>query len=80
MTNIAYIPIIIYSYHDTDASPNGIATGTAARRALAAATSTTPIWRNILIRHVTATIAAGGECGFRRRGGRVRPLQLPAMV
>jgi polygalacturonase len=64
MTNIADFPILIYSYYNTDGSPNGITAAAAAATNAAPVTSTTPIWRNILISNITATVASGGEAGM----------------
>ena len=64
MTNIADFPILIYSYYNTDGSPNGITTAAAAATNSAPVTSTTPIWRNVLISNITATVASGGEAGM----------------
>lgn len=62
MTNITYAPIIIYSYYNEHGTPTtaGITPSTAAGTTAASVSSTTPIWRNIVISNVTATAAQPG--------------------
>jgi polygalacturonase len=62
MTNIRYQPILIYSYYNEDSSPTGIDPATAAGEPIG--TSLYPIWRNIVISNLTATVASGGEAGM----------------
>jgi polygalacturonase len=64
MTNLRYAPVAIHSYYNSDNDPIGVTPATAASQAIAAATSTTPIWRNILISNVVATVASGGQAGI----------------
>ena len=62
MTNIQTAPILIYSYYNTFGTPTsaGITPAVAAQTAVAAVTSETPIWRNIVISNLTATAAHAG--------------------
>lgn len=62
MTNIRYAPILIYSYYNTYGNPSdsGITPAVAAGTAVATASSSTPVWRNIVISNVTATAAQPG--------------------
>ncbi|HVM47446.1 MAG TPA: glycosyl hydrolase family 28 protein [Candidatus Acidoferrum sp.] len=64
MTNIRYYAILIYSYYSYDSSPSGITPAIAASQPVAAVTSNTPVWRNITISNLTATVASGGEAGM----------------
>jgi hypothetical protein len=62
MTNIRYQPILIYSYYNEDSSPSGITPATAAGEPIGS--SSFPIWQNIVISNITATVASGGEAGM----------------
>lgn len=62
MTNIRYQPILIYSYYNEDSSPTGITPATAAGEPIG--TNSFPIWQNIVISNLTATVASGGEAGM----------------
>ena len=62
MTNIRYQPILIYSYYNVDSSPTGITPATAAGEPIGS--SSFPIWQNIVISNITATVASGGEAGM----------------
>jgi hypothetical protein len=62
MTNIRYQPILIYSYYNVDSSPTGITPATAAGEPIGS--SSFPIWKNIVISNLTATVASGGEAGM----------------
>ena len=63
MTNVG-MPIVIYSYYNQVGTPNNITPATAAGEAIAAVTSTTPVWRNVLISNVMATVSSGGTAGI----------------
>jgi polygalacturonase len=62
MTNIRYQPILIYSYYNEDSSPTGITPATAAGESIGS--SLYPIWQNIVISNLTATVASGGDAGL----------------
>jgi polygalacturonase len=62
MTNIRYQPILIYSYYNEDSSPTGITPATAAGETIGS--SLYPIWQNIVISNLTATVASGGDAGL----------------
>jgi polygalacturonase len=62
MTNIRYQPILIYSYYNEDSSPTGITPATAAGEPVGS--SLYPIWQNIVISNLTATVASGGDAGL----------------
>jgi polygalacturonase len=62
MTNIRYQPILIYSYYNEDSSPTGITPATAAGETVGS--SLYPIWENIVISNLTATVASGGDAGL----------------
>jgi polygalacturonase len=66
MTNILKFPILIYSYYDEIGTPTSISPSTATNAPYtnAPVNSKTPIWRNILISNVTATVASGGIAGM----------------
>jgi len=61
MTNLRYAAISIHSYYNSDNDPIGVTPATAAAQAGAAISSTTPIWRNIVISNVTATVSSLGQ-------------------
>jgi hypothetical protein len=62
MTNIKYAPILIYSYYLSDGTPTqpGITPAQAAGMTVAAVSSTTPIWRNLVFSNITATAGQAG--------------------
>lgn len=62
MTNIRYQPILIYSYYNEDSSPTGITPATAAGEPVGS--SLYPIWQNIVISNITATVGSLGEAGM----------------
>jgi polygalacturonase len=63
MTNLRYATLLINSYYKDptygSAEPTGITPAIAASRPVPAPSSSTPIWRNIAISNVTATVANG---------------------
>jgi polygalacturonase len=61
MTNIKYGPIVIYSYYDEYGTPVGISPSTAASQTVG--NTNIPIWRNIIISNVTATVSSSGTAG-----------------
>jgi hypothetical protein len=63
MTNVS-IPIMIYSYYDTVTQPNTITPAMAATNTAQPVTNTTPIWRDITISNLTATVPGGDEAGI----------------
>ena len=62
MSNIRYQPILIYSYYNEDSSPIGITPATAAGEPIGS--NSFPIWQNIVISNLIATVASGGEAGL----------------
>ncbi|MGD0260069.1 MAG: glycosyl hydrolase family 28 protein [Verrucomicrobiota bacterium] len=64
MTNIRYEPILIYSYYNEIGTPVGVSPSTAATQTVDSVTANTPIWRNIVISNLTATVASGGQAGL----------------
>ncbi len=62
MTNIIYQPILIYSYYNAVSTPTGITAATAAGEATG--TNLVPLWQNIVISNLTATVGSGGEAGM----------------
>jgi polygalacturonase len=58
MTNMLNAPIIIYSYYNEVGTPTGIAPADAAAAA-DPLYPTTPVWQNILISNLTASVASG---------------------
>lgn len=62
MTNLGYAAVLIYSYYDTS-SGIGVSPATAAGETIAPVTNTTPVWQNITISNLTATVASGGQAG-----------------
>jgi hypothetical protein len=64
MTNILYEPILIYSYYNQIGTPVGVSPSTAATQTVDSVTANTPIWRNIVISNLTATVASGGQAGL----------------
>ena len=61
MTNIKYGPIVIYSYYNEYGTPIGISPSTAASQVVG--TLNIPVWRNITISNLTATISSSGAAG-----------------
>jgi polygalacturonase len=64
MTNLRYAPISIHSYYNSDSDPTGVSPSTAAAQPVSTVSNTTPIWRNILISNLTATVAIGVQAGI----------------
>ncbi len=64
MTNITQAPIVIYSYYNETGTPIGITPTEAATQTVDSASSTTVVWRNIVISNVTATVTSGGIAGI----------------
>ncbi len=62
MTNIIYQPILIYSYYNEVGTPTGITPAIAAGETVGS--SIYPIWQNIVISNLTATVVSGGEAGM----------------
>jgi polygalacturonase len=62
MTNLTYGAIVIYSYYNEYGTPIGITPAIAASQSVGSANI--PIWRNITISNVTATVASGGMAGI----------------
>jgi hypothetical protein len=61
MTNLTYGPIIIYSYYNEYGTPVGISPSTAASQTVG--NTNIPIWRNIIISNLTATVSSMGTAG-----------------
>jgi polygalacturonase len=64
MTNIVDAAIAIWSYYDSVGTPTSITPADAAGETVASASSSTPVWRNIIISNVTATVQSGGTAGI----------------
>ncbi len=64
MTNIVEAPIVIYSYYKEYGTPIGITPAVAASQSVPAPSSTTCVWRNIIISNLTATVTSGGMAGI----------------
>jgi hypothetical protein len=62
MTNINDGAIVIYSYYSEYGTPTGITPFIASTQAVD--TTTVPVWRNITISNVNATVASGGVPGI----------------
>jgi len=62
MTNIIYQPILIYSYYNAVGTPTGITPATAAGET--GGSGLYPLWQNIVISNLTATVGSGGEAGM----------------
>ena len=62
MTNIRYGAIVIYSYYGEYGTPVGISPSTAASQVVG--NTNIPIWRNIIISNVTATVGSSGMAGI----------------
>jgi hypothetical protein len=61
MTNITRGPIVIYSYYSEFGTPIGITPAVAAAQTVDS--NIYPIWRNIVISNLTATVTSGGMAG-----------------
>lgn len=57
MTNVNF-PIVIYEYYNSVGTPNNIWPATAAGETVASVSSTTPVYRDIIISNVTANAAS----------------------
>jgi polygalacturonase len=64
MTNIVDAAIAIWSYYDSVGTPTSVTPTTAAGETVASVSSSTPLWRNIIISNVTATVQSGGTAGI----------------
>ncbi len=64
MANIVYGAIVIYSYYNEYGTPIDITPQTASTQAIAAVTTTTCIWRNIVISNLTASVGPFGQAGI----------------
>ncbi len=66
MTNIRYEPIVIYSYYNQSgfSTPVGVTPADAAAETVAPVTTNTPLWRNITISNLTATVGSLGQAGL----------------
>ncbi|MGD1089310.1 MAG: glycosyl hydrolase family 28 protein, partial [Verrucomicrobiota bacterium] len=62
MTNITYGAIVIYSYYKEYGTPIGISPQTAASQTVGDVDI--PIWRNIIISNLTATVGSSGMAGI----------------
>ena len=62
MTNIVHGAIVIYSYYSEYGTPSGITPFIASTQTVDV--TTIPVWRNIVISNVTATVASGGIAGI----------------
>jgi polygalacturonase len=62
MTNITYGPIVIYSYYNEYGTPIGLSPSTAAAQSIGS--TNIPIWRNIVISNLTATVSSSGMAGI----------------
>lgn len=62
MTNIVHGAIVIYSYYSEYGTPSGITPFIASTQTVDI--TTVPVWRNIVISNVTATVASGGIAGI----------------
>ena len=61
MTNLTYGAIVIYSYYNEYGTPVGISPSIAAAQVVG--TTNIPIWRNITISNLTATVSSSGAAG-----------------
>ena len=61
MTNLKYGAIVIYSYYNEYGTPVGISPSIAAAQVVG--TTNIPIWRNITISNLTATVSSSGAAG-----------------
>jgi autotransporter-associated beta strand protein len=64
MTNLKYGAITIYSYYQEVGTPTGITPATAAGETIGAVNSSTPVWRNITISNLNATVGSSGVAGI----------------
>ncbi|HXR46462.1 MAG TPA: glycosyl hydrolase family 28 protein [Candidatus Limnocylindrales bacterium] len=62
MTNLVHGAIVIYSYYSEYGTPSGITPFIASTQT--EDVTTVPVWRNIVISNVTATVASGGIAGI----------------
>ena len=62
MTNIVHGAIVIYSYYSEYGTPTGITPFIASTQTVDS--TTVPVWRNIVVSNVTATVASGGIAGI----------------
>ncbi len=64
MTNITKAAIVVYSYYNEFGTPTGITPSQAAAQPIDTVVTNTPIWRNIVISNLTATVPSGGIAGI----------------
>jgi polygalacturonase len=64
MTNITRGPIVIYSYYNTYGTPTAISPATAASMPVDPVNGNTPVWGNIVISNLYATVPSGGIAGI----------------
>ena len=64
MTNVKYGAITIYSYYNEIGTPTSITPANAAGEIISPVNSTTPVWRNITISNLTATVSSSGVAGI----------------
>jgi hypothetical protein len=64
MTNVKYGAITIYSYYNEIGTPTGITPATAAGETISPVNGTTPVWRNINVSNLTATVSSSGVAGI----------------
>ncbi len=62
MTNIQKGAIVIYSYYNEVGTPSSVSPATAAGESVG--TTNIPVWRNITISNVTASVVSGGISGI----------------
>ena len=64
MTNIIRAPIVIYSYYNEVSTPTNVTPSQAAAQVADPVVANTPIWRNIVISNLTATVPSGTLAGI----------------
>jgi polygalacturonase len=64
MTNVKYGAITIYSYYNEIGTPTSVTPATAAGETIRPVNSTTPVWRNIIVSNLTATVSSSGVAGI----------------
>jgi polygalacturonase len=64
MTNVNNAAIMIYSYYNVVGTPTSISPATAVSETVDPVGQYTPIWRNITISNITATVAGSGIAGI----------------
>jgi hypothetical protein len=64
MTNVNFAAMIIYGYYNEVGIPTNISPATAVAQGITNATGTMPVFRNITISNITATVAADGIAGI----------------